>query len=195
MLRDEYERPRRLPRHLRPTQATPEFSYSIRAARHTDLPSIREIHTHYVRNSAITLDAKQWTVPAWRAKFDMIAKVPLPFLVATAPSGEVIGYAFAEPWEARAAARKTVAETSIYLGPGAGGKGLGRALLAALIEACRTAGVRRLVAVVSDHGADASLALHRGQGFVEVGRMGRIGFRFGRWLGLIQLELSLSRRR
>ena len=60
-------------------------------------------------------------------------------------------------------------ENSIYLGHAAAGKGLGRALLEALIEACEQAGIREIVAVISDKGAEASVALHEKLGFVEVG--------------------------
>ena len=83
-------------------------------------------------------------------------------------------------------------ENSIYLGHAAAGKGLGRALLEALIEACEAAGIREMVAVISDKGAEASVALHEKLGFVEVGRMGRVGFKFGRWLGTISLQKHLK---
>jgi phosphinothricin acetyltransferase len=49
-----------------------------------------------------------------------------------------------------------------------------------------------MVAVISDKGAEASIALHKKLGFVEVGRMGRVGFKFGRWLGTIYLQKSLK---
>ena len=83
-------------------------------------------------------------------------------------------------------------ENSIYLGQAATGKGLGKALLEALIEECQALGIREMVAVISDKGAEASVALHERFGFVEVGRMGRVGFKFGRWLGTIYLQKSLK---
>ena len=49
-----------------------------------------------------------------------------------------------------------------------------------------------MVAVISDKGAEASVALHERLGFVEVGRMGRVGFKFGRWLGTIYLQKHLK---
>ncbi|HAQ60087.1 MAG TPA: N-acetyltransferase family protein, partial [Microbacterium sp.] len=94
-------------------------------------------------------------------------------------------------WAGKSAFRFTV-ENSIYLGHAAAGKGLGRALLEALIAACEEKGIREIVAVISDKGADASIALHEKLGFTEVGRMGRVGFKFGRWLGTVYLQKSLS---
>lgn len=173
------------------------FSFEIRAARVGDLPDIRGIYNHYVANSVVTFDEKASTHRYWREKLTMLTKLKLPFLVAVTPSNQVIGYALVQPWASKSAYRYTV-EDSIYLGPGAGGKGLGTALLQALIDACEQIGLREIVAVISDSSAEASIRLHEKHGFVEVGRMGRVGFKFGRSLGTVYLQLSLkskSRRR
>ena len=193
MLEEEYEKGRRrLPARLRPaSEQEAPFSYTIRAAEERDIPDIREIYNYYVTNSVVTFDEKQWTVAQWRDKFAHLTKLGLPFLVAESPTGQVLGYALAQPWAGKSAYRYTV-EDSIYLGQAAAGKGLGRVLLEALIDACREKGLRELVAVVSDKGAEASVALHEKLGFVEVGRMGRVGFKFGRWLGTIYLQKSLK---
>jgi len=192
MLEEEYERRRVLPAHLR-KRAEPErpFTYEIRAAETRDIPDIREIYNYYVTNSVVTFDEKKWTLAQWREKFAHLQKLNLPFLVAESPSGQVLGYAYVQPWSGKSAYRYTV-EDSIYLGQAAAGKGLGRALLEALIEACRAAGIREMLAVISDKGADASIALHEKLGFVESGRMGRVGFKFGRWLGVVNLQKSLK---
>lgn len=193
MLEEEYDRDRRrLPRHLRP-RPEPEagFAYVIRPASASDLPEVREIYNHYVTNSAVTFDEKKSTMAEWREKRARLEKLGLPFLVAVSPSGQVLGYALVQPWKAKSAYRYTV-ENSIYLGQAAAGKGLGRVLLEALIAACEQAGIREIVAVISDRGAEASVALHERLGFVEVGRMGRVGFKFGRWLGTIFLQKSLK---
>ena len=183
---------RRLPRHLQPPAPDTEtFSYAIRPVRAGDLPDIREIYNHYVANSVVTFDEKRSTHRYWREKFATLAKLKLPFLVAVTPTNQVIGYALVQPWASKSAYRYTV-EDSIYLGPGAGGKGLGTALLAALIEACEQIGLREIVAVISDSSAEASIRLHERAGFEEVGRMGRVGFKFGRSLGTIYLQKSLK---
>ncbi|MAB19882.1 MAG: N-acetyltransferase family protein, partial [Microbacterium sp.] len=130
----------------------------------------------------------------WREKYDHLTKLGLPFLVAESPSGQVLGYALVAPWSGKSSFRYTV-ENSIYLGQAAAGKGLGRALLEALIAACEEQGIREIVAVISDKGAEASIALHEKLGFEEVGRMGRVGFKFGRWLGTVYLQKSLKPRK
>ncbi|MCK8477155.1 GNAT family N-acetyltransferase [Microbacterium aurugineum] len=185
------DRRRVLPRHLRP-QAAPEiFSYTIRPARPADLPHVREIYNHFVSNSAVTLDERRSSIPYWREKYALLTRLELPFLVAVSPGGVVMGYALAQPWAGKNAYKYTV-EDSIYLGPGAGGKGLGAALLRALIDACEQIGLREMVAVISDRGAEASIRLHEKLGFVEAGRMGRVGYKFGRDLGTVYMRRVLK---
>ncbi|WP_125132559.1 GNAT family N-acetyltransferase [Microbacterium sp. 10M-3C3] len=194
MLEDEYDKSRRrLPLHLR-RRPEPErpFSYTIRPAEEQDIPDIREIYNYYVTNSVVTFDEKPWKIAQWREKFAHLQKLGMPFLVAESPTGQVLGYALVQPWKSKSAYRYTV-EDSIYLGQAAAGKGLGRALLEALLDAVQQAGIREVVAAISDKGADASIALHEKLGFTEVGRMGRVGFKFGRWLGVVYLQKSIPK--
>ncbi|WP_221585794.1 GNAT family N-acetyltransferase [Microbacterium sp. G2-8] len=195
MLPEEYQKRRRLPKHLR-RQPAPEhpFAYEIRRAEKRDIPDIREIYNYYVTNSVVTFDEKKWTYRQWLEKFEHLAKLGLPFLVAESPTGQILGYALISPWSGKSSYRYT-AENSIYLGPGAVGKGLGGALLEALIRASEEFGLTQIVAVISDKGADGSIALHEKYGFEEVGRMGRVGFKFGRWLGVVYMQKQLKRRR
>jgi len=192
MLEEQYEKTRRrLPAHLRRVEVETPFSFEIRPARDSDIPDIREIYNHYVTNSVVTFDEKKWTLKQWRDKLQFLQKHGMPFLVAQSPSGQVLGYALVQPMSSKSAFRYSV-ENSIYLGQAATGKGLGRALLEALITASEAAGIHQMVAVISDKGAEASIALHERMGFVEVGRMGRVGFKFGRWLGTIYLQKQLK---
>lgn len=193
MLEEEYDRDRRrLPRHLR-RREEPErpFSFEIRPVTEADIPDIREIYNYYVTNSVVTFDEKKWSVAQWREKLAHLRKLDLPFLVAQSPSGQILGYALVQPMSSKSAYRYSV-ENSIYLGQAATGKGLGKALLVALIAACEEKGIRQMVAVISDKGAEGSVALHEKLGFVEVGRMGRVGFKFGRWLGTIYMQKELK---
>ncbi|GAA3747927.1 GNAT family N-acetyltransferase [Leifsonia bigeumensis] len=191
MLEEEYETRRRLPRRLRsPEEPEAPFSYMLRDARIADLPHILAIYNHYVANSTVTFDEQPTRLRELRAKFQHLVKLGMPYLVAESPSGGILGYAYVAPWRERAAYRYT-GESSIYLGPAATGKGLGRVLLAELIERSRAVGIKELIAVIADQGAEASIALHESFGFREIGRMGRVGYKFERWLGTILLQKSL----
>jgi len=188
-------KPRQLPPHLRPAPV-PEspFAFSIRDARPQDLPDVREIYNHYVKNSVVTFDEDTMTLAEWRQKFTYLQKLDMPFIVAESPSGQVLGYALVTPWKQKKAYRYTV-ENSIYLGPASTGKGLGQALLAELIDRSTAAGIKEIIAVIADAGAEPSIRLHEKFGFEEVGRMGKVGFKFNRWLGTVLLQKSLKKTR
>lgn len=192
MLEEEYNPRRRLPRHLRPAPPPePEFSYELRDATERDIPDMREIYNHYVANSTVTFDEEPITLKQLRRKFADAQKLGYPWLVAESPSGQVLGYAYVLPWKPKAAYRFTV-ENSIYLRAAATGKGLGRALMAELLPRAKKAGVKEVVAVIADKGAEASIKLHRDFGFTEIGHMGKVGFKFGRWLGTYLMQKSLK---
>jgi phosphinothricin acetyltransferase len=169
----------------------PEASTHLREVRNADLPQALAIYNHYVATSTVTFDEHPLSLAAFQSKADLILERGLPFIVATDASGTVIGYAYATGWRPKAAYRHT-AECSIYLADDATGQGLGRALLSELLDRTRLAGIRELIAVIADEGAEASVALHRKLGFREVGHLSRVGYKFGRWLGTIIMQKSLD---
>ncbi len=192
MLEEEYQPRRRLPAHLKPAPIpeTP-FEYQMRDATVQDLPYVREIYNHYVLNSTVTFDEKPMTLAELKRKFVKIQSKKMPFIVAENPAGQLLGYAYVYPWKEKAAYRFTV-ENSIYLGPASTGKGLGKALMAELIERSRAAGLKEIVAVIADKGAEASIEMHKNFGFKQIGHMGKVGFKFDRWLGTVLMQKSLK---
>jgi L-amino acid N-acyltransferase YncA len=192
VLEEEYNPRRQLPVHLRPAPAEePDFAFTLRDAEPRDIPDMREIYNHYVANSTVTFDEDALTLAEMRKKYKIVADLKYPWLVAVSPRGVVLGYAFVTPYRAKAAYRFTV-ENSIYLGPASTGKGLGSALMKELLSRAKKAGVKEVVAVIADRGADASIALHERFGFKEIGHMGKVGFKFGRWLGTVLMQRSLK---
>jgi phosphinothricin acetyltransferase len=192
VLEEEYQERRVLPRHLRKPEA-PEapFEYAIRDARPEDLPHVREIYNHYVANSTVTFDEDAMTLREWKSKFAYLTKLGMPFLVAESPTGQILGYALVQPWKQKRAYRFTV-ENSIYLGAASTGKGLGPVLMQALIDKSKEAGLKEMIAVIADKGAEASIRMHENFGFTEIGRMGRVGYKFDRWLGTVLMQKSLK---
>ena len=192
MLEEEYETRRVLPRHLRkPEPPEAPFEYAMRDARPEDLPHVREIYNHYVANSTVTFDEDAMTLKEWKSKFAYLHKLGMPFIVAESPSGQILGYALVSPWKQKRAYRFTV-ENSIYLGAASTGKGLGPVLMQELIDRSRAAGLKEIIAVIADKGAEASIKMHENFGFTEIGRMGHVGYKFDRWLGTILMQKSLK---
>ena len=162
----------------------------IRKATEADLTSMVEIYNYYIQNSVVTFDMDVMALADWAEKFRWITELGLPFIVAQSPSGQIIGFAYVAPWRQKAAFKRTV-EDSIYLRPAAIGKRVGTKLLQELLDQSKAAGVKEVVAVISDKGAESSIALHERFGFKHQGHLGKVGFKFGRWLGTVLMQKSL----
>jgi phosphinothricin acetyltransferase len=163
---------------------------TIRDANGNDLTQIVEIYNYYIRNSVVTFDLDAMTLEEWQHKFEWVQSLQLPFVVAESASGQILGFAYVAPWRQKAAYRRTV-EDSIYLRPAAIGKRVGTRLLTELIDRSKAAGVKEIVAVISDKGAESSIALHEAFGFKHQGHLAKVGFKFGRWLGTVLMQKSL----
>jgi phosphinothricin acetyltransferase len=162
----------------------------IRVGTEADLPAMVEIYNYYIQNSVVTFDIEPMVYEDWASKFKWISGLGLPFIVAESPSGQIIGFAYVAPWRQKAAFKRTV-EDSVYLRPAAIGKRVGTKLLGELLERAKAAGVKEVVAVISDKGAESSIALHERFGFKRQGHLGKVGFKFGRWLGTVLMQKSL----
>ena len=172
----------RLVRQAKNKPAAQATEVTIRDAIETDMLQVLEIYNFYILNSVITFDLEENSYSDWIEKYRWLKGLGLPFLVATGSDGQILGFAYVAPWRAKAAYRRTVEDT-IYLRPAATGKRVGTKLLTALLDASKEAGVKEVVAVISDRGADASIKLHETFGFKSQGHLGKVGFKFGKWLG------------
>lgn len=161
---------------------------TLRDATAADAEALAAIYEHYVRHTVITFDEEPLTVAEWADKVAHIQADGWPVLVADV-DGEVLGYAYVSQFRPKSAYRFTV-EDSIYLAPSATGRGIGRPLLAALLERSRAAGARSVIAVIAAPG-EVSVAVHARAGFVDAGVLRDAGFKFGTWVDTIQMQLSL----
>jgi phosphinothricin acetyltransferase len=110
-------------------------------------------------------------------------------LIVAEDGGEVVGFASVSPYRPRPAYSTTV-EDSVYVASAHRGHGVGKALLAELVDRARMHGFHSVIArIVGDH--DASIALHRSCGFALVGTEREVGRKFGRWLDVDLMQLLL----
>lgn len=161
----------------------------VRTATAADAEAIAGIFAHYVTSSIVTFEETPPTAGQWQARLADLAASGLPVLVAEL-DGAVAGYAYASPWRPKPAYRHTVEDT-VYLAPHSRGRGLGRLLLDALLDACAAAGVRQVIAVIADTGDPASAALHYRCGFTQAGRLSEVGHKHGRWVDTLLLQRPL----
>jgi phosphinothricin acetyltransferase len=165
---------------------------AIRHACEADLPAIQRIYNDEVVAGVATWDEQPWPDEQRRRWFaDHRASPSTPVLVAV-HEGRVAGWASLSPMSAKSGWRLT-REDTIYLDPAFRGQGVGRLLLAALLEEARRTGVHVVVASITSENA-ASLALHRKAGFEVVGTLREAGFKFGRRLDTTYLQVILGPR-
>lgn len=162
----------------------------IRGATAGDAGALAAIYGHHVLHGFGTFE----TAPPDAAWMDgrrrEVQGYGLPYLVA-ALDGRVVGYAYASPFRPRPGYRFT-AEDSVYVAPEAIGRGVGRAVLSRVIDACAAFGLRQLVAVIGDSGNAASIGLHRSLGFTESGVGRSVGFKHGRWVDIVWMQKPLN---
>ena len=120
---------------------------------------------------------------------DIVAR-GLPYVVVES-DGRVAGFAYAGPYRTRPAYRYTV-EDSVYIAPDAVGRGLGRAALSAVIRRAADRGYRQMIAIIGDSGNRASIRLHEKIGFHRMATLQAVGFKFGRWVDSVLMQLSLG---
>lgn len=162
----------------------------VRDSRPEDLPAIQAIYAHHVLTGLATFEEVPPDVEEMgRRRADVLGR-GLPYLVAE-EDGRVLGYAYAGPYRLRSAYRFAV-EDSIYVDPAAVGRGLGVALLSAVVEAATAAGCRQMIAVIGDSANAASIGVHRRLGFEHVGVLSAVGFKFGRWVDSVLMQRTLG---
>jgi L-amino acid N-acyltransferase YncA len=104
--------------------------------------------------------------------------------------GSVAGYAYAVPFRKRPAYRYTL-KHSIYVHHAFVNCGIGQTLLPALMDACASAGYRQLIGYI-DTANKAPLRLHEAFGFVRVGLLPAVGFKFGQWVDSVLVQRALG---
>ena len=162
----------------------------IREATADDAEALAEIYGHHVLHGFGTFEEVPPPPPEMERRRAAVAARGLPYLVAHL-GPRVMGFAYAGPFRPRAAYRFTV-EDSVYVAPDAIGRGVGRALLAAVLDRCEALGVRQVVAVIGDSGNAASIGLHGTLGFTHQGVGRSLGFKHGRWVDIVWMQKALN---
>lgn len=163
----------------------------LRAATTTDLDTVTDIYAHAVRHGTASYELEPPSRGEIGERFAALQDGSYPYLVAE-EANCVVGFAYAGPFRARPAYRFIV-EDSIYIAPDHQGRGVGRLLLQGLVAACEALGFRQIVAVIGDGSPQSSsVLLHEGMGFRLCGTMEGTGYKHGRWLDTVIMQLALN---
>jgi len=163
----------------------------VRPSRDSDVDAMLAIYRHHIRRG-IEPDVIDTSAPEpddLRDRRKNMLNRRLPHVVAT--SGDtVVGYAYAVLFRKRPAYRYT-AKHSIYVHHEHQGRGVGGILLQALIDACAAAGYRQMIGYIDGDNAP-SIALHERFGFVKVGHLPAVAWRYGRWADSVMVQRVLG---
>ncbi len=162
----------------------------IRPSADRDLAAIAAIYRHHVMHGTASFEEVAPEPDEIARRRRSILVCGLPYLVAES-AGRVLGYCYAGLYHARSGYRFTV-EDSVYVDAAEVGRGIGRALVASVIEHCTERGYRQMVAVIGDSNNGRSMRLHQGLGFTRIGVLSAIGFKFGGWVDVVVMQRALG---
>ncbi len=165
-------------------------SLEIRPTTAADLPFITAIYEHAVLYGTATFELIPPDLAEMTRRFAVLMEGGYPYFVAVL-DGRVVGYAYAGAYRPRPAYRFTV-ENSVYLDPAIHRRGIGLQLMVRLIAECEARGYRQMIAVIGDSANAGSIGVHRKCGFDMIGTHPNVGFKFGRWLDTVMMQLALG---
>jgi phosphinothricin acetyltransferase len=163
--------------------------FRTRSADLADAVEIARIYGFHVADGAGTFEEVAPTVEEIQRRIENVKARGLPWQVAEA-DGHLVGYAYASPYHTRSAYKYTV-QTSVYVDRAWQRRGVGLALLKALLTACEELGYCQVMAAVGDSRNEGALRLHARAGYRTVGHALRVGVKFGRWIDVVYLQKSL----
>ena len=161
----------------------------IRNAKEKDVPAILAIINYEILHSTVIYDYEERSLATQLAWYQQKKKDKMPVLVADHKS-EVVGFAtfgIFRPW----AAYQFSIEHSIYIHKNARGMKIGNQLMVELIKIAKARKYHIMIAGV-DTSNEGSYHFHKKFGFKEIGRFEQVGFKFGKWLDLIFMQLFLE---
>jgi len=161
----------------------------VRPAIQEDLPGILAIYNEAVLNTTASYDYEPGTLEHRIAWFEDHVRDNFPVFVAVNEAGRVVGWSALNRYRDRKGYQFTT-ENSVYVAADVRGRGIGRLLMRPLVEAARERGLHAILAGI-DAQNEASIRLHASFGFVQVAHFKQVGFKFGRWLDVIYMELLL----
>jgi phosphinothricin acetyltransferase len=161
---------------------------TVRPASEADLPAILEITNEQVLNGTATFDLEPRSM---EQQLEWVKQFSGPYVLLVAEdAGEVVAWGCLHPYGGKPGYRFTT-ENSVYIREGRRRQGLGRLMLAALVNAAKENGFHTVIARITTDNK-ASIALHSQLGFREVGREKEVGYKFERWLDVAVMQLMLA---
>jgi phosphinothricin acetyltransferase len=162
----------------------------LRDATPADLPEITAIYAHHVLHGTGSFEEIPPSPDEMAARLAKVQAAGWAWLVAE-EAGQILGYGYVSQYRERSAYRYS-AEDSVYVREDVRGQGVGKALVSALLPRAEACGFRQMFAVIGDSENVGSIGLHLALGFRQVSVLKSVGFKFGRWLDAVTMQLPVG---
>ncbi len=167
--------------------AFPGGGPNMRPVTLADSAAITAIYNHYIQETTVTFETEPISVEEMQSRIAEIS-ARFPYFVCE-QEGRIVGYCYAHLWKQRAAYARTL-ETTVYLDKDVLHRGLGSLMVRHLMALCQEQDYHALIACITE-GNEASIRMHARLGFRQVSAYREVGFKFGRWLGVVDMEYIL----
>jgi phosphinothricin acetyltransferase len=162
----------------------------VLAAVEADLEDVQAIYAHHVMHGTGTFEEIPPSHEEITSRYHAIRDAGWGYVVAKDASG-VLGFGYYAQYRARSAYR-FAAEDSVYVRETVRGQGVGKALVAALLAHAAGQNFTQMLAVIGDSENTGSIGVHASLGFVPVGTMRKVGYKFDRWLDVVTMQKALG---
>lgn len=163
------------------------FNTMIRKVRLDDAPAIANIYNPFITQTTVSFETEEVSTEQMAQRIADIS-AHYPYYVYE-EDGKLLGYCYLHAWKERAAYAPTL-ELTIYLAPEAQGRGIGRPMVEQLIADARKMQVHALIACITQEN-EHSVCFHQSLGFKQVSHFKNVGYKLGRMLDVVDLELEL----
>lgn len=155
-----------------------------------DMAQIQQIYAHHVIHGIASFETEPPTLAEMLSRRENILDKGLPYLVAKC-GDQVLGYSYLAPYRPRYAYRFTC-ESSVYISEDQQGQGIGKRLMQEVIKRATQGGWRQMIANVGNSANYGSIGLHESLGFKIIGTLKSVGFKHGRWIDTVLMQLELG---
>ncbi len=163
---------------------------NLRDATAADLPAITAIYAHHVTHGTGTFEEEPPDQAEMAKRVAKVQGAGCAWLV-TEDADRITGFGYYSQYRDRSAYR-FAAEDSIYVRDDVRGQGVGKALVAALLDHAAKQGFRQMIAVIGDSENVGSIGLHLALGFRQIGVMRAVGLKFNRWVDVVTMQRPLG---
>lgn len=159
----------------------------IRPIEDKDIKKCLDIYNYYIKNTTVTFEEAILSLDIFKDRVKNIIK-DYPFLILE-DNNDILGYAYLDKLSSRSAYRYT-ADLSIYLDNKSINKGYGKLLLDEIENKARECNIKNIISIVTSENF-SSINFHLKNGFIEVGRLNNVGYKFNKYLSVVYYQKSL----